>query len=151
MGYALGAAIGAKCASPEREVWAVMGDGGFQMASPELATLVQDGLAIKVFIVNNGRLGMVRQWQELFYDGRYSGTRISGPNFVALAAAHGVAGGAASSVEALGEAALAARHHPGPYVLDVCVSPDENVYPMIAPGRPIGEMLLAPVAEEVVS
>jgi acetolactate synthase-1/2/3 large subunit len=144
MGYALGAAMGAKCAAPEREVWAVVGDGGFQMSSPELATLVQDSLAVKVIVVNNGRLGMVRQWQEMFFGGRYSFTHISGPDFVSLAAAHGVAAARASSTEELGDRLVGAREHDGPYVLDVRVTPDENVYPMIAPGRPIGEMILAP-------
>ena len=85
MGFAVPAAIGAKRARPEAEVWAVVGDGGFQMTMCELATAVQEGIAIKVAIINNGYLGMVRQWQEFFYERRYAATPLSGPDFVKLA------------------------------------------------------------------
>ncbi len=141
MGYALGAAIGAKIAQLRREVWAVMGDGGFQMASPELATLAQEDLAVRCLVLNNGYLGMVRQWQELFFDKRYSHTQLSGPDFVALAAAHGVAGLHASDVESARVALTEANEVPGPVLVDCRILADDNVYPMIAPGRAIDEMI----------
>src|ERR671925_726398 len=90
MGFALPAAIGAKFARPDAEVWVVVGDGGFQMTMCELATIVQENLDIKVAIINNGYLGMVRQWQEFFYDRRYHATPLSGPDFVKLAGAFGI-------------------------------------------------------------
>ena len=92
MGFAVPAAIGAKRARPDAEVWAVVGDGGFQMTMCELATAVQEGIAIKVAIINNGYLGMVRQWQEFFYERRYAATPLSGPDFVKLAEAFGIRG-----------------------------------------------------------
>jgi acetolactate synthase-1/2/3 large subunit len=141
MGYALAAAIGAKIAQPHREVWAVMGDGGFQMASPELATLAQEGLAVRCVVLNNGYLGMVRQWQELFFEKRYSHTQLSGPDFVALAAAHGVAGMRADDVASAGAALSEASTRPGPVLVDCRILADDNVYPMIAPGRAIDEMI----------
>ena len=108
MGFAVPAAIGAKRARPEAEVWAVVGDGGFQMTMCELATAVQDGIDIKVAIINNGYLGMVRQWQEFFYERRYAATPLSGPDFVKLAEAFGIRGIAVSSradvLPAVGEA-----------------------------------------------
>src|SRR6266702_7156826 len=92
MGFALPAAIGAKMAKPDSEVWAIVGDGGFQMTQAELATAAQEGLKVNVAVINNGYLGMVRQWQEFFYGRRYSSTPITGPDFAALAAAHGLRG-----------------------------------------------------------
>src|SRR5207245_9360005 len=91
MGFALPAAIGAKIACPDAEVWVVVGDGGFQMTMAELATVVQERLDINVAIINNGYLGMVRQWQEFFYNKRYAATPITGPNFAKLAEAFGIA------------------------------------------------------------
>ena len=92
MGFALPAAIGAKIARPDAEVWVVVGDGGFQMTCAELATMAQEQLDINVAIINNGYLGMVRQWQEFFYDRRYAATPLSGPDFVKLAEAFGICG-----------------------------------------------------------
>jgi acetolactate synthase I/II/III large subunit len=146
MGFALGAAIGAKLAAPDREVWAVVGDGGFQMASCELATLAQEDLDVNVVVVNNGYLGMVRQWQELFFESRYSFTRLSCPDLVRLAGAHGIAGHRADTVTGAEAALTAAREHRGPVLVDLRVLAEDNVYPMIAPGRPIGEMIVRPAA-----
>ena len=92
MGFALPAAVGAKLARPECEVWAIVGDGGFQMTQAELATLVQEGVKINIAIINNGFLGMVRQWQQLFHDRRYSATPLPSPDFVKIADAHGLPG-----------------------------------------------------------
>ena len=92
MGFALPAAIGAKFACPEKDVWVIAGDGGFQMTASELATIQQEKIAINIAVINNGFLGMVRQWQEIFYDKNYECTPILSPDFVALAAAHGIAG-----------------------------------------------------------
>ncbi len=92
MGFALPAAIGAKVACPEKDVWVIAGDGGFQMTASELSTIVQEGLAINIAVINNGFLGMVRQWQEAFYDKNYAASPILSPDFVLLAAAHGIDG-----------------------------------------------------------
>ena len=92
MGFALPAAIGAKLARPDEEVWVVVGDGGFQMTAAELSTIAQEGLKLHVAVINNGYLGMVRQWQQFFYGGRYSATPLRGPDFVKLAEAHGLVG-----------------------------------------------------------
>ena len=144
MGYSIGAAIGAKLAFPDREVWAVVGDGGFQMASPELATLAAEAIEIKVVIINNGYLGMVRQWQELFFDSRYSFTRISGPDFARLAEAHGLAGFRADNLASAARALDNAKRLKAPAVIDLRVLAEDNVYPMISPGKPIGDMLVRP-------
>ncbi len=92
MGFGLPAAIGAKFARPEADVWVIAGDGGFQMTQAELSTAAQEGIKVNVAIINNGYLGMVRQWQEFFYDKRYSATPMKGPDFVKIADAHGLAG-----------------------------------------------------------
>ena len=111
MGFALPAAIGVKRARPEAEVWAVVGDGGFQMTMCELATAVQDDVQIKVAIINNGFLGMVRQWQQFFYERRYAATPLSGPDFVKLADAFGILGLGASSRAEVQEVLTLARDH----------------------------------------
>ena len=92
MGFALPAAIGAKFARPEAEVWVIAGDGGFQMTQAELSTIAQEGIKINIAIINNGYLGMVRQWQEFFYDRRYAATPMRSPDFVKIAEAHGLTG-----------------------------------------------------------
>jgi acetolactate synthase-1/2/3 large subunit len=134
MGYSLPAALGVQAAHPQEPVWVVVGDGSFQMNLQELATLVQERLRIKVVIMNNGYLGMVRQWQELFHGARYIGTPISGPDFVQLAASYGIPGQRVSATEELKGAFAAARETGGPYLLDCRVVEDENVYPMVRPG-----------------
>ncbi|MHB8507370.1 MAG: biosynthetic-type acetolactate synthase large subunit [Candidatus Dormibacteria bacterium] len=144
MGYSLGAAIGAKLAFPGREVWAIVGDGGFQMASPELATLAAEAIGVKVVIINNGYLGMVRQWQELFFEGRYSFTKISGPDFSRLAEAHGLAAFRASDVTCAERVLDEAKRLVGAAVVDLRVLAEDCVYPMITPGKRIGEMLVRP-------
>jgi acetolactate synthase-1/2/3 large subunit len=144
MGFAVPAAIGAKRARPDAEVWAVVGDGGFQMTMCELATAVQEGIAIKVAIINNGFLGMVRQWQEFFYERRYAATPLSGPDFVKLAEAFGVRGIAVSQRAEVLPAVDEARNHPGPVVVDFRVEQEDTVYPMVPAGADLHAMIRRP-------
>lgn len=144
MGYALPAAIGAQMANPETPVWAVVGDGGFQMTLEELAVLNQEKLPVKIAIINNGFLGMVRQWQEFFYGKRYMGTPILGPDFVKLADAYGIAARRVTSKEDVADALAEARDHDGPFLLDFQVKEEVNVYPMVAPGAHVGELMRRP-------
>src|ERR1051325_7911210 len=134
MGFALPAAIGAKMACPEKEVWVVVGDGGFQMTMCELATAVQEGLDLNICIVNNGYLGMVRQWQEFFYEKRYAATLITGPDFVKLAEAFGVQGKAVEQRADVESAVTNARRHRGVSLIDFRVEQEDSVYPMVPAG-----------------
>jgi len=149
MGFALPAAIGAQMGRLEETVWAVAGDGGFQMNIQELATIVQEELPIKIAILNNGFLGMVRQWQQLFFEGRYSGTPLLGPDFAKVAEAYGIPGFTVrekSQVIPVIEQAMATD---GPALIDFIVEQEENVYPMVAPGGSIADMLRRPSPEKV--
>jgi acetolactate synthase-1/2/3 large subunit len=141
MGYALPAAMGVKSADPGRPVWAVVGDGGFQMSAPELSTLVASNLAVKVLVINNQCLGMVRQWQELFYDNVYSHSLLPQPDFAALAQAHGCWSRTVRRRDELDQALRDAALHPGPVVLDVHVPVEETVYPMVPAGSTPGDVL----------
>jgi acetolactate synthase-1/2/3 large subunit len=134
MGYSLPASLGVQAAHPGEPVWVVVGDGGFQMNLQELATIVQERLPIKIVVMDNGYLGMVRQWQELFHGARYIGTPISGPDFVQLAASYGIAARRLSATAELEQAFAEAREAEGPFLLDCKVERDENVYPMVQPG-----------------
>jgi acetolactate synthase-1/2/3 large subunit len=144
MGFAVPAAIGAKRARPEAEVWAVVGDGGFQMTMCELATAVQEGIAIKVAIINNGYLGMVRQWQEFFYERRYAATPLSGPDFVKLADAFGIRSRAVLTRKDVLPAIDDARAHQGPVVIDFRVEQEDTVYPMVPAGADLHAMIRRP-------
>jgi len=142
MGFGLPAAIGARLALPDQLVVAVVGDGGFQMTNQELATAVQYDLPVKVLIMNNGYLGMVRQWQEMFYDRTYSEVDISvAPDFVKLAEAYGVAGFRVERPAELHEVMEAALRHKGVGVIDVVVAKEENVFPMVPAGADAREMI----------
>jgi acetolactate synthase-1/2/3 large subunit len=149
MGFALPAAIGAKVAQPDAEVWVVAGDGGFQMTMPELATIAQEGLDIKVAIVNNGYLGMVRQWQEFFYERRYAATPMSSPDFVRLAEAFGLRGLRVTERAGVAPAVAEARAHPGTVVIDFRVEQEDSVYPMVPAGNDLHAMIRrpSPIAE----
>ncbi|MEA3347748.1 MAG: thiamine pyrophosphate-dependent enzyme, partial [Pseudomonadota bacterium] len=143
MGYGLPAAMGAQVAFPERLVIDIAGDGSIQMNSQELATVVQYNLPVKVIILNNGYLGMVRQWQELFFDKHYSSTRMNhAPDFVKLAQAYGALGLRARTPEEVEPILKQAFSHPGPVVVDIVVAAEENVYPMVPAGEAISNMLL---------
>jgi acetolactate synthase-1/2/3 large subunit len=145
MGFGLPAAIGAQFANPDKLVFALVGDGGFQMSVPELATIVNHGLPIKIVIMNNGYLGMVRQWQELFYNNRLCAVTLDGfPNAEHLAAAYGFKGRTVESPSEISSALEEAVREPGPYLLNVKVAPYENVYPMVPAGGAINEMVLGP-------
>ena len=143
MGFAVPAAMGAAFACPSETIWAIAGDGGFQMTNQELATIEQEGLKnVKIAIVNNGYLGMVRQWQELFENRRYSGTPLSGPCFAALAEAYRVKAWTVEAVADVESTIDAAWNHDGPALIDFRVEREVNVFPMVPAGKSIGEMML---------
>jgi acetolactate synthase-1/2/3 large subunit len=143
MGFAVPAAVGAAIACPDETIWVVVGDGGFQMTNQELATMRQEGLSnIKIAVVNNGYLGMVRQWQQLFEGRRYSGTPLTGPDFARLAEAYGVRGATVTAPEDVDAAIANAWDHPGPAVIDFRVEREANVFPIVPQGMSIGEMLV---------
>ena len=142
MGFAVPAAMGVAVAHPEDTVWAVCGDGGFQMTNQEMATVMQEGIKnIKVAIINNGYLGMVRQWQELFENKRYSGTPLSGPNFQKLAEAYGWKGITVETVDQVEAAIAEAYATDGPVLIDFRVEREVNVFPMVPQNKSIGEMI----------
>ncbi len=145
MGFGLPAAIGAQFARPDKLVFAVVGDGGFQMSIPELSTIASHGLPVKIVVVNNGYLGMIRQWQELFYNNRLSAAELDCfPDAEKLAGAYGFKGRTIDKPHELAPALEAAVEEPGPYLLNVKVSPYENVYPMIPAGAAVHEMVMGP-------
>ena len=144
MGFALPAAIGAKVARPEAEVWVIVGDGGFQMTMSELATIVQEKLKIHIAIINNGFLGMVRQWQEFFYERNYEATPLLNPNFVKLAEAYGIRSIAISQRSQVLPAVRMARDYDGPVLLDFKVEQEDTVYPMVAAGASLNDMIRRP-------
>ncbi len=144
MGFALPAAIGAKVACPDSEVWVVVGDGGFQMTMPELATIVQEGLDVNVAIINNGYLGMVRQWQEFFYEKRYAATPLIGPDFAKLAQAFGIHGTTVTRRAEVADAVEAARRSGRAALIDFRVEQEDSVYPMVPAGADLHKMIRRP-------
>ena len=147
MGFALPAAIGAKFARPDAEVWVVAGDGGFQMTQAELATLQQEHLKLNIAIINNGFLGMVRQWQEFFYGRRYAATPILSPDFVKLADAYGIPAMRVTRREDVIPTIQAAREKPGPVLIDFRVVQEDSVYPMVPAGADLHAMIRRPVEQ----
>jgi acetolactate synthase-1/2/3 large subunit len=141
MGFELPAAVGAKVACPAETVWCIAGDGGFQMTIQELATVSQENLAVKIAIINNRFLGMVRQWQQLFYQRRYVATPLSGPDFVKVAEAYGIAALKVTDRLQVIPAIEQAMEHQGPFLIDFVVEPEENVYPMVPPGAALAELI----------
>ena len=145
MGFGLPAAVGAQFARPDKLVFSLVGDGGFQMAIPELATVASYGLPIKIVVMNNGYLGMVRQWQTLFYNNRLSAVELDCfPDAEKLAGAYGFKGKTIDKPWELAPALEEAVKEPGPYLLNVKVTPFECVYPMVPAGGAISEMVLGP-------
>jgi acetolactate synthase-1/2/3 large subunit len=144
MGFALPAAIGAKVARPEAEVWVVVGDGGFQMTMPELATIVQEKLKVNIAIINNGFLGMVRQWQEFFYERNYQSTPLLNPTFVDLAKAYGIPAMEVATRSRVVPTVQTARNHRGPVLIDFKVEQEDTVYPMVATGAALHDMIRRP-------
>jgi acetolactate synthase-1/2/3 large subunit len=141
MGFALPAAIGAKLACPEREVWVVVGDGGFQMNVQELMTMVQEGIKLNIAVINNGYLGMVRQLQEFFCDRRYAAVTMANPDFVKLADAFGVPAVCVHERAAAASAIRQAREAPGPFLIEFRVEQELSVYPMVPAGASLDAML----------
>lgn len=142
MGFALPAAIGAKFGAPQRDVIAIIGDGGFQMTLQELGTIMQFDINVKIIILNNHFLGMVRQWQQLFNDKRYSFVNITSPDFVMVAKAYGIEGKSISKREELKNSLSAMMQHKGAYLLEVIVGKENNVFPMVAQGCGVSEIRL---------
>ncbi len=145
MGFALPAAIGAKFACPDSEVWAIAGDGGFQMTQAELSTAAQEGIKINVAILNNGYLGMVRQWQEFFYERRYAATPMKSPDFVKLAEAHGLTGLRVTKRSEVEGAVRQAEETEGTVVIDFRVEQEDSVFPMVPSGADLDKMIRRPV------
>jgi acetolactate synthase I/II/III large subunit len=150
MGFGLPAAIGAKLACPDAEVWAIVGDGGFQMTQAELTTAAQEGVKVNVAIINNGYLGMVRQWQEFFYDRRYAATPLRSPDFVKIAEAHGLAGLRVDKRCEVIDAVQRARQETGTTVLEFRVEQEDSVYPMVPAGADLHAMIRRPVPSAIV-
>ena len=144
MGFALPAAIGAKVSRPDAEVWVVVGDGGFQMTLCELATIMQEKIKINVAIINNGYLGMVRQWQEFFYERNYAATPLLNPDFAKLAEAYGMRGITVRERSQVVPTVRSVREHDGPVVIDFRVEQEDTVYPMVAAGAALNDMIRRP-------
>ena len=144
MGFALPAAIGARFARPEAEIWAIVGDGGFQMTACELSTCSQEGIKLNIAIINNGYLGMVRQWQEFFYSGRYVATPLKNPDFVKLAEAHGLAGFRVTRRDELEDVVGRARATSGAALIDFRVEQEDSVYPMVPANADLHQMIRRP-------
>ncbi len=149
MGYALPAALGAQIAQPGRPVWAVIGDGGFQMTSQELATVVQEGLRVRIAIMNNGALGMVRQWQMRIHGGRRVASDLGAPDFAALATAYRIQAETIDKAGDLDQALDRAATWPGPVLLDLRIPADDEVYPMVPAGAALNEMWMRAPGEKV--
>ena len=150
MGFALPAAIGAKVGCPDKEVWVIAGDGGFQMTAAELSTIAQENLDLNIAVVNNGYLGMVRQWQEFFYEKNYESSPILSPDFVKLADAHGIPGATVRTRAEVLPAVNAARARKGPFLINFLVEKEDSVYPMIAAGSALHEMIRRPGSNPLV-
>ena len=148
MGYGVPAAIGASFSGRKEIIWAVVGDGGIQMTITELATAVQENANINIALINNGYLGMVRQWQEMFYENRYSETPISSPDYMKLADAYGIKGFRVTERKDVIPTVLEAQAHNGPTLIEFVVEPLEMVYPMVATGSALNEMVQRPITEE---
>jgi acetolactate synthase-1/2/3 large subunit len=143
MGFALPAAIGAKMGAPKREVIAIIGDGGFQMTIQELGTIFQTGVPVKIVVLNNDFLGMVRQWQQLFFDKRYSSTEMVNPDFVAIAKGYHIESEKISKRENLKQSIKKMIDSPKPFFMEVVVGKEDNVFPMIPTGESVSNMRLS--------
>ena len=150
MGFGLPAAIGAKFACPEKEVWVIAGDGGFQMTAAELSTAAQENIKVNVAIINNGFLGMVRQWQQFFYNRRYAATPMRSPDFVKLTEAHGLTGLRVTTRSQVAEAVHIAQQTEGTVVIDFRVEQEDSVYPMVPTGAALHQMIRRPMQSQIV-
>jgi len=150
MGFGLPASIGAWFANPDQEIWAIVGDGGFQMTQAELSTAVQEMANVKIAIMNNNFLGMVRQWQEFFLEKRYSAVELKNPDFIKIAEAHGIPARRVETHEEVQPAIDFARQTHGPVLIEFCVEKEEAVYPMVPTGADLDEMIRRPIRREIV-
>ena len=148
MGFGLPSALGAWFAHPEKEIWCIDGDGSFQMTLPELATLVQENANVKILMLNNSFLGMVRQWQEFFFDKRYAETPISGPDFIKVAEAYGIPAKRVEKHEDIQKTIDFAKATPGPVFIEYVVEKEDSVYPMVPSGAALDEMMRRPIPEK---
>jgi acetolactate synthase-1/2/3 large subunit len=142
MGFALPAAIGAKMGAPDREVVAIIGDGGYQMTIQELGTIFQQDVAVKIVVLNNDFLGMVRQWQQLFFDRRYASTEMVNPDFVTIAKGYHIEGTSVKDRPSLDKAVATMMASKKPYFLEICVEKEDNVFPMIPTGASVSDIRL---------
>jgi acetolactate synthase-1/2/3 large subunit len=145
MGFELPAALGAQAGRPGATVWSVAGDGGFQMTLQELATATEEKLPVKIALFNNGQLGMIRQWQDLFFQGHQKAVPVPGPNYVKLAEAYGVPGVRVTDPEDVLPALRQAQAYDGPFLIEFVVDPSANVYPMVPPGGSLADTLEDPL------
>jgi len=142
MGYGLPASVGAQIAAPGRMVTAMIGDGGFQMTIQELGTIAQNKLPVKIVLLNNNFLGMVRQWQQLFFEKRYSFTELTNPDFITIASGYGIKGRKVDKRDDLEAAVKEMLDHPGPFLLEVVVEKEDNVFPMVPSGASVSHVML---------
>lgn len=149
MGFALPAAIGVQLGRPDETVWVIAGDGGFQMTMGELSTVAKEGLPLKIAIFNNGYLGMVRQWQDVFYNKRYASTALCNPDFVKIAEAYNIPAIRVTDLAGVAPAIRQAQAYNGPFLIEFQVEPFTNVYPMVAPGKSNADMIRRPLPAEV--
>ena len=143
MGCALPMAIGIKLARPDERVWSVSGDGGFQMNIQELGAIMEHGVDIKILLMNNGYLGMVRQWQTLFYDGRYAGTPMKNPDFGAIAGAYRIPYLQVTELDQVADAIKTAAEHEGAFMVEFLCDPSEIILPMVPAGGGIADMIVS--------
>jgi acetolactate synthase-1/2/3 large subunit len=143
MGCSLPMAVGVKLARPEERVWSISGDGGFQMNIQELGAIMEHKVDVKILLMNNGYLGMVRQWQTLFYDGRYAGTPMKNPDFAAIAGAYGIPHLKVTTLDQIEEALKTAAEHPGAFMVEFLCDPSEIILPMVPAGGGLGDMIVS--------
>ena len=148
MGFSLPAAIGASFSRKDKDIWVIVGDGSIQMTITELATAVQEKVNIKIAIINNGYLGMVRQWQQMFYDARYNETPISSPDYLKIAEAYGLPGFRVKERNEIHEAVKKATEIKGPSLIEFVVEQHDMVYPMVPAGADLNEMISRPVHDQ---
>jgi acetolactate synthase-1/2/3 large subunit len=143
MGCSLPMAIGVKLARPKARVWSISGDGGFQMNIQELGAIMEHDIDVKILLMNNGYLGMVRQWQTLFYDGRYAGTPMKNPDFGAIAGAYGIPYLKVTDMDKVADAIKAAGEHQGAFMVECLCDPSEIILPMVPAGGGIADMIVS--------
>ena len=149
MGFSVPAAMGAALGRPDREAWAITGDGGFQMTFQELMTLVQDRIPVKIALFDNKKLGMIRQWQEIIYAGNYHSAHLPGPDFVKLAEAYGVPAFKATKTSEVDEVIRTAQAIDGPVLIWFEIAEEQNVFPMMPAGKGLSDLLEDTDSEEV--